>query len=146
MGVDINHNLHSLDWSFTIDVHTPANERTAANNAALKTVNQISFPESTLIPRWIFPFGQVSMHFWHWKQSPSTRIESSSGSPMPDGHFLVHAWQPLIQFSRLRCNAKYGSTGSSENTAPIGQRFRQKNRSSKHIPTRITSNRASPTR
>ena len=89
-------------------------------------------------------FGQVSIHFWHWKQSPSTLSDPSSGSPIPDGHFFVHPLQPLMQFSLSRCNAKNGSTGSNENTAPIGHRFRQKNLSSRHIPTIIRSSNITP--
>ena len=35
-----------------------------------------------------------------WKQSPSTFGDPSSGSPMLEGHFFVHALHPLMQFSR----------------------------------------------
>ena len=66
------------------------------------------------------------MHFWHWKQSPEISTDPSDGSSTADGHFLVQALQPRMQFSRFRCRVKNGRIGSREKTAPIGHRKRQK--------------------
>ena len=126
--------------------YTPSQIHNPSNINALKIVNQISLPLIFFTPQWIFFFGHVSIHFWHWKQSPSTFQEPSVGSPIFAGHFLEHALHFGMQDSRSLWSAKNGKTGSRENTAPIGQKFLQKNRSSKHIPTRIRTRRTSPTR
>ena len=57
---------------------------------------------------------------------------------------LVQALQPRMQFSRFRCRVKNGRIGSREKTAPIGHRKRQKKRSSKNMPTRISTRRTMP--
>ena len=71
--------------------YTPSQIHNPSNIKALKIVNHISLPLIFFTPQWIFFFGHVSIHFWHWKQSPSTFGDPSSGSPMLEGHFFVHA-------------------------------------------------------
>ena len=124
--------------------YTPSQIHNPSNINALKIVNQISLPLIFFTPQWIFFFGHVSIHFWHWKQSPSTFQETSVGSPILAGHFLVQALHFGMHASLSRCKEKSGSTGIRENTAPSGQKFLQKNLSSRHIPTIRSSNITSP--
>ena len=124
----------------------PTHKSRVRSRTARNKVKRISFPWSSFIPQWIFPFGHVSIHFWHWKQSPEISLDPSDGSSTADGHCLVQALQPRIQFSRFLCRVKSGRIGSSEKTAPIGHRKRQKKRSSKNIPIRIKIRRRIPGR
>ena len=126
--------------------YTPSQIHNPSNINALKIVNQISLPLIFFTPQWIFFFGQVSIHFWHWKQSPSTFQEPSVGSPIFAGHFLEHALHFGMQDSRFLWSANTGNTGTSENTAPIGQKFLQKNLSSRHIPTIRNTRMTNPMR
>ena len=114
------------------------------SNIVLTIVNQIAFPLILEKSLWIFPFGQISIHFWHIKQSPLVTSEPCSGSSVADGQFLLHPLQPVMQDSLFLRREKNGKTGSNENTAPIGQRNWQKNRSFTHIPITIRISNTTP--
>ena len=134
-------NSQSKNSHYQIPIHRYKKSR----NTALMAVNHNSFPFNfPETPQWIFPFGQMPVHFWHIKQSPLVSIDPSSGSPISEGHFFVHAAQPEIQFSLSLLSAKYGSTGRSENIAPIGHKIRQKKRSCTHMPHRMRMSRTTP--
>lgn len=85
------------------------------------------------------------MHFWHIKQSPLVTGTPSCGSSTADGQFLVQPLQPRRQDVLSLCREKKGSTGSNENTAPIGQKKRQKKRSFMHMPATRRISSISPT-
>ena len=101
---------------------------------ALNTVNPISFPFNALTPQVTFPFGQPSMHFWHWKHSPCTILVFASLNSIFAGQLLVHLLHPFIQLSLFLSREKNGKIGSKEKIAPIGQKKRQKKRSMNAIP------------
>ena len=61
-----------------------------------------------LTPQRILPSDTYQIHFWHWKQSPEISTYPSDGSSTADGHCLVQALQPRMQFSRFRCRVKNG--------------------------------------
>ena len=126
--------------------YTPSQIHNPTNINALKIVNQISLPLIFFTPQWIFFFGHVSIHFWHWKQSPSTFQEPSVGSPIFAGHFLEHALHFGMQDSRSLWSAKNGRTGSRENTVFFLQKFLLKNLSSRHIPTIRSTRMTNPMR
>lgn len=67
-----------------------------------------------------------------------------SGRAMSEGHFLLQALHPVIQFSLFLLREKRGITGRMENTAPMGQSTLQKNLSLKNMPVMINNNTISP--
>ena len=105
-----------------------------SKRTALNTVNPISFPFNMPTPQVTFPFGQPSIHFWHWKHSPCTILVFASLNSIFAGQLLVHLLHPFIQLSLFLSREKNGKIGSKEKIAPIGQKKRQKKRSMNAIP------------
>ena len=70
-----------------------------SKRTALNTVNPISFPFNMPTPQVTFPFGQPSIHFWHWKHSPCTILVFASLNSIFAGQLLVHLLHPFIQLS-----------------------------------------------
>ena len=93
-----------------------------SKRTALNTVNPISFPFNMPTPQVTFPFGQPSIHFWHWKHSPCTILVFASLNSIFAGQLLVHLLHPFIQLSLFLSREKNGKIGSKEKIAPIGQK------------------------
>lgn len=94
-----------------------------SKRTALNTVNPISFPFNMPTPQVTFPFGQPSIHFWHWKHSPCTILVFASLNSIFAGQLLVHLLHPFIQLSLFLSREKNGKIGSKEKLLPSDKRI-----------------------
>ena len=124
-----------------------ANTRTSPNTA--HTANRIPARSSTAsgaLPSLMCPayemlrFGQMSLHLPQEIHSPMRTLSASVSTQT--GQLFAHAEQRIRQLSRLRVYRP--TTGNSANTAPIGHKNWQKNRSFTAMPTTISASRILP--
>ena len=114
----------------------------AKKRAALASVGRSQPLQSVRSQREMLLRGQVPTQASQAMHSPLRRLCSSSFRLT--GQRLAQALQPGMQVSPLRWSCAKGSTGSSENTAPMGQRNWQKKRGCSAMPMRISTNSAVP--